>query len=391
MTCVMFRLLFLVFSLCLVTCFGGSVINLTKKNFASEVFADNKPFIVEFFAPWCGHCKQLAPIYEKVATKLKGLVGVGAVNCDEEKELCGQFGIRGFPTLKLFGPNRNKKGTKEPSDYQGARSVGGIANAGLALLTDKNIRVVTAKSSLDPLIKEKKSVVLFSKKSEPANMFKALSMQYKGRINFVLVPQAGNEETAKRFGVESYPTLIVVKEDGTHEAYKGKLKIAQIAAFVDKFADPAPKKQKQQSGGEQQEKPKEKVVEYDQKVEQITTQEKWDEKCTTKAGFCGVAFFDMEDEAEKERNAKFIGILEEVVKKVYKNVHVMWVNAPTQYEFYSKFNLGGGFPAFALYQPKLKRVVPFRGSFSEEDIIEYVDKVLTGRPQSYSVEGLEIK
>ena len=313
---------------------------------------------------------------------MKGLVGVGAVNCDEEKELCGTFGIRGFPTIKLFGPSRNKKGTKEPSDYQSARSVGAIANAGLALLTDKEIRVATSKSNLDPLIKEKKAILLFSKKA-------ALSMQFKGRISFVLVPEKGNEEAAKQFGAESMPTLVAVKDDGSHEVFKGKLKVDQIAAFIEKFADPAKKQSKQskEDGGKEE---KEKIVEYDQKVEPVTTQDKWVEKCTSKAGFCGVAFFDMEDEAEKERNAKFIGVLEEVVKKLYKNVKVMWVNAPAHFEFYNKFNLGGGFPSFALYQPKLKRVVPYRGSFTTEDIIEWVEmKVLAGRPLSYAVEGLE--
>ena len=62
----------------------------------------------------CGHCQSLAPAWKKAATVLKGVVNVGAVDADSHKELAGQYGIRGFPTIKIFGANKNK-----PEDYQG--------------------------------------------------------------------------------------------------------------------------------------------------------------------------------------------------------------------------------------------------------------------------------
>jgi len=71
-----------------------------------------------------GHCKNLAPEWEKAAVSLKGLVKVGAINCDDEKELCGSYGIQGFPTIKLFPAEQvaEKKGvSKKPVDYQQAR------------------------------------------------------------------------------------------------------------------------------------------------------------------------------------------------------------------------------------------------------------------------------
>ena len=70
----------------------------------------------------------------------------------------------------------------------------------------------------------------------------------------------------------------------------------------------------------------------------------------------------------------------------------MWINGPEHVEFFDKFHLGGGFPNFAFYQPKSKRVVPFRGSFTAESIMEWFNnKVLNGRPQSYATDGLEFK
>jgi protein disulfide-isomerase A6 len=73
--------------------------------------------LIEFFAPWCGHCKNLAPEYKKAAEKVGGMAKVVAVDCDEEqnKPLCGSFQIQGFPTIKLF--SSGAKGL--PEDYNG--------------------------------------------------------------------------------------------------------------------------------------------------------------------------------------------------------------------------------------------------------------------------------
>ena len=62
----------------------------------------------------CGHCQQFAPEYKKLATALKGFMHVGAVDADQHKSLGGRFGVQGFPTIKIFGANKNK-----PTDYNG--------------------------------------------------------------------------------------------------------------------------------------------------------------------------------------------------------------------------------------------------------------------------------
>ncbi|OWA53359.1 Protein disulfide-isomerase A6 [Hypsibius exemplaris] len=99
----------------------SDVVQLTTANFQKEVVKSDGIWIVEFYAPWCGHCKSLAPEYAKAAKALKGFVKVGAVNVDDERSLGQEFGVQGFPTIKVFGSDK-----KKPSDYNGARTADGI-------------------------------------------------------------------------------------------------------------------------------------------------------------------------------------------------------------------------------------------------------------------------
>lgn len=78
------------------------VVELTDSNFERLVVKSDEIWVVEFYAPWCGHCQQLAPEYKKAASALKGVVKVGGVNCGEQS-VYGQCEVRGFPTIKIFG------------------------------------------------------------------------------------------------------------------------------------------------------------------------------------------------------------------------------------------------------------------------------------------------
>ena len=74
---------------------------LTDSNFDSVV-KGKAPVLVEFYAPWCGHCKTLAPEYKKAAKALTGLVTLAAIDLDQYKSVGGPYGIQGFPTIKMF-------------------------------------------------------------------------------------------------------------------------------------------------------------------------------------------------------------------------------------------------------------------------------------------------
>ncbi|VDM75010.1 unnamed protein product [Strongylus vulgaris] len=99
------------------------VVELTSTNFQNRVINSDEIWIVEFYAPWCGHCKNLAPEYKKAATALKGIIKVGAVDMTQHQSVGAPYNVQGFPTIKIFGADK-----KKPTDYN-AQS---IADATLA-------------------------------------------------------------------------------------------------------------------------------------------------------------------------------------------------------------------------------------------------------------------
>ncbi|OIR18839.1 thioredoxin-1 [mine drainage metagenome] len=78
------------------------IVNLTTENFKSAVSSAATPVLVDFWAPWCGPCKAIAPILEELAVELDGKLRIVKVNVDENDTLAAEFGIRAIPTMLLF-------------------------------------------------------------------------------------------------------------------------------------------------------------------------------------------------------------------------------------------------------------------------------------------------
>lgn len=78
----------------------SAVTKLTQKNFKKQVLQSSDVWLVEFMAPWCGHCKQLQPEWEAAAKKTQDKVRFGVVDCTSEEKLASKYGIQGYPTIK---------------------------------------------------------------------------------------------------------------------------------------------------------------------------------------------------------------------------------------------------------------------------------------------------
>lgn len=95
-----------------------SEIILTELNFEEEVLKSGIPVVVDYWAPWCGPCKMLAPHLDKLAEEYDGKIKVGKVNVDEQPELAQSFNVSSLPTILVF------KNGEVVADHVGAAGYG---------------------------------------------------------------------------------------------------------------------------------------------------------------------------------------------------------------------------------------------------------------------------
>ena len=86
--------------------FAGHPVALDAQGFDSPAAKSDVPLLVDFWAPWCGPCRSMAPQFEKAATTLEPSVRLAKVNTDEQQALAGRYGIQGIPTMVLFHHGR---------------------------------------------------------------------------------------------------------------------------------------------------------------------------------------------------------------------------------------------------------------------------------------------
>lgn len=94
----------------------------TVSNFEAEVLQSDIPVLVDFFAEWCGPCKMMAPVVEKMAEKYDGKMKIGKINIDEEASIAQQYRVVSIPTFVMF------KDGKAQATYVGAMSAEDLEN-----------------------------------------------------------------------------------------------------------------------------------------------------------------------------------------------------------------------------------------------------------------------
>ncbi|KAL5794194.1 hypothetical protein ACOSP7_002788 [Xanthoceras sorbifolium] len=367
---------------------SSPVVQLTPSNFKSKVLNSNGVVLVEFFAPWCGHCKALTPIWEKAATVLKGVVTVAALDADAHQSLAQEYGIRGFPTIKVFAPG------KPPVDYQGARDVKPIAEFALqqikALLKERlngkaaggssdksesNASVELNSSNFDELVLKSKElwVVEFfapwcghCKKLAPE--WKRAANNLKGKVKLGHVDCDSEKSLMSRFNVQGFPTILVFGADKDSPIpYEG----ARTASAIESFAL------------EQRE-----TNVAPPEVSELTSPDVMEEKCGS-AAICFVSFLpDILDSKAEGRN-KYLQMMLSVAEKFKRNPYsYVWTAAGKQPDLENRVGVGGyGYPALVALNVKKGVYAPLKSAFELDHIAEFVKEAGRGGKGNLPLDG----
>jgi len=361
---------------------SSDVVSLSSTNFDRLVKDSDSIWIVEFYAPWCGHCKQLVPEYQKAAKALKGVVKVGGVNADldENKSLAGQYQIQGFPTIKIFNG-------KNVEDYNGGRTARDIVQAALRAVTNKVEGQLGGKTSggssggsgKDEVIELTDSnfdkLVLNSDEPWIVEFFapwcghcKNLAPEWakaakelKGKVKLGAVDATVHQSKASQYGVRGYPTIKFFpagKKKDAEEYDGGRTADAIIEWASGKAVDNLPPPE----------------------LYQVTSNSVAEEACGNHP-ICILAILPHILDCDAKCRNGYLTMLRTLGDKYKKQGWGwIWAQGADYLSLEEALDVGGfGYPALAAVNLKKGKYSVFRGSFSEEGISSFLRDLSYGR------------
>jgi len=227
-----------------ISCSGSDVIALGPENF-DEIVGGNLPVFVEFFAPWCGHCKALAPEYEILGTTFaRAPVKIAALDADKYRDLATPHGIQGFPTIKFFDA-----GSKEGESYSGGRTAADMtdfinrkigtnlkvkqAPSAVVTLDDSNFDAIVKDSSKDVLVEFYAPWCGHCKSLAP--IYDKVGQSFIGENSVVIakLDADSHREVAAQYNIQGYPTIkFFPRNNKDGEEYNGGRSAEDFVNFI---------------------------------------------------------------------------------------------------------------------------------------------------------------
>jgi protein disulfide-isomerase-like protein len=373
---------------------------ITSKNFEKEVLKNELPYFVEFYAPWCGHCKNLAPTWEQVATNLKGIIPVGKVDCTTEEALCKKNDVKGFPTLKLFVNGK-------PINYDGARTAKALVDFALSKLPQNVIKI--KEDTLDNFLSkksEKPHVVLFTSKPTTPPLFKSLATRFKNQIIFGEVSDK-QKKLVDSYQISKFPAVIAFVPGNTEKiTYDGEVTPEALVEWLHSLLP------EQQHEEEQEQEQEQRPQKEEQKDEEETKTEPKESKKTAPSPpktnrkskdiievtesnldtvcdkvICVVALVETEMSSENKPRYEYIKEEQrEILDKIssfYKDdiFTFVWANKDQAESFFTKFKAlsqqDKTKPLLFVYNKKRGKYA-VASHFDTETIMSFLDRVLGG-------------
>ena len=230
------------------------VLDLTPATFDQHVgLPGGKAALVEFYAPWCGHCKSMSLEWEKIgfAAKDNAKIIIAKVDADEHHELMKRFGIEGFPTIKYFPPRETSADSVKHEDYDDDRDAESMASflnerldTGIKILTVPSAVVLLAAESFDSVVLDSTKHVFVEffapwcghcKQLKPK--YEAVARAFKAETEIIIAAVDADSYAAshlvKRYDIKGFPTLLwFSKHNKKGVNYKGPREIMSIVEFI---------------------------------------------------------------------------------------------------------------------------------------------------------------
>ena len=353
-------------------------------------------WLIEFYAPWCGHCKKLAPEFEKAAGALKGIIKLGAVDMTTDSSVGAGYNIAGYPSLKFFGENK-----QSPIEYDSGRNAKDLSSfvirmAQLSVNKRLGIKVDISPDPSDPETEKDKDkqqekimeindqdvVVLsddyFEEEISSSNDIwfvdfyaewcshcKRIAPEWakaatalKGHVKFAKADAIYNKRLVEKYGVKEYPTLkVFLPGVAVPEDYKGgrdaDFIIKEAFSILDRLGKPP-------------------------SIPQLIDFPVMDSFCANE--ICIVVFLPHIYDSSAGERSRYISVIQESAKKNRgQPVKYMWAQAGDFFPLEKMVGIGFGFPAVAGISLTKNRYALMQNAFNLDELQGFVRKLIKGK------------